>query len=326
MPVPNVGLYSQSASLNLTRVVPDDPTSAPCPANNVTVANRPYFKVLGGDIISLGTNSVVAGWNQFGGTYPGCTAPVISNGQCGAGVEGFLLAANQTLGVKSGLALGGTRAATLSNTSGNATWGGAYGDTGGFFSAPSYGPSASATDPGPTLATGAGGITVPANTKVEYYRAGSVRITGSGIRYAPGAYGNMNIIPHFRLIATGDIYISSSVTQLDGEYISTGGSVYTCHDADAWGSPINTSATNIYAACSANNLVVNGSLVGRSVRLTRTKGTLRNATDTDITTNSTNIAEIIQFSPEIYLSPSPNGVVEEVGSTYDSLSALPPLL
>jgi hypothetical protein len=314
--LPAIGQYTQSAVATFTAVIPDDQTTANCTGSaTIATVNRPYFKVLGGDIVSVSTTAAVEGWNQFGGTYPGCAVAVVTNGNCGSGVEGLLLAANTTAGIKSGLGLSGPKAATLSNTAGSATWGGAFGSTAGFFTAPAY---PVAADSGATLAaTG-----IPANQSVVHYHNGSVTITGN-VTYNPAAYGNIKQIPHFRLIATGDIYIAPGVTQLDGEYISTGGSIYTCHNG-AWGSPIDTSITNIYTACEANNLVVNGALIAKSIHLTRVKGTLRNAVETDTTTNRANIAEIIQFSPELYLSPGTTTNVS-VGGAYDKLSALPPL-
>jgi hypothetical protein len=237
----------------------------------------------------------------------------------------MVIAAGITNGVKSNQkesVIGPLKYTTLSNTVGDPSWGGAFGTPN--FAAPVY-----TTAGAVALAPGswAGNPNVPANTRVTYTVAGNLRITGNVV-YAPAAFGNLSSLPHIRVLVSGDIYIDPSVTQLDGEYIATG-AVYTCHSA-AWSVPI---AANqyIYGTC-ATPLTVNGALIGRTIKLTRTAGTLRAANGGDVIWNGSsypsqaNVAELIKFTPEIYLSAPGTTPTFPAGANYDSIVSLPPLL
>jgi hypothetical protein len=308
----------------------------------VGVVGRPYFKVRGGDLVSYGTS--VRGFNQYGRTFDpvsGCTGAVV--GRCGAGVEGGIQANGSVGGVASGYR--GTQSPALKSRTIANTLGGAFGAWGGGYAgivpaAPDYEiPSTATSFPGfgavaPNtirefvgMATLSSGV-VPSGARITVYVDGDVRITGSGITYATAAgYTDRTAIPHFRLIAKGNIYIESSVAQLDGEYIAEG-LVYTCHNS-GWNTPINNA--NIMDPCDNTNLVVNGALIGDSIKLTRTGGHDRYATEADAVysggyINAANIAEIIQFTPELFLArPATSPTNYPVSGKYNSITALPPL-
>jgi hypothetical protein len=315
----------------------------------ITVATRPYFKVLG-DIITISPSAVINGWNQaLGGLGYEPTFPVNIGGSFGAGAQGMILSAGTTSGVTSKFRNpgGSLRSLTMSNTTppGDLTWGGQFGVP---FLMPQ--PALANLRPSATvnavsgIVTGAytlsgntlSGGSIPAGRQVTIYAEGDVRIVpgaANGIVYGNAAgYATRNDIPRFRLIATGNIFVDPAVTQLDGEYIAGNGgvgSVYTCF-APGWSVPIDGVVNNPYGVC-ASTLLVNGSLTGDSIKLTRAVGTLRNAASNDADLigvnsyrNSGNIAEIIQYTPELFLvNPVSSGANSNYG--YDSITALPPL-
>lgn len=104
---------------------------------------------------------------------------------------------------------------------------------------------------------------------------GDVVITGEGIKYAD--WTSTGAIPSFALIVKGNIYISSSVTQLDGLYVAQNGGngkIFTCTNEYSF-----FAAADLYNNCSVNKLQVNGALVADSkVMFLRAKNTLRDIT------------------------------------------------
>lgn len=138
-------------------------------------------------------------------------------------------------------------------------------------------------------------------------------------------------IPSFTLIVKGgDIYINSEVSQLDGLYVAQpdengkGGRIFTC--ATGIGSlPPRSGAGNIKQLC-GGKLTINGAFIARQVRFLRSGGDVSKVTDINEPANSSNIAEVFNFSPETYLS-TPRYL--QRGSTtgrYDSILSLPPVL
>jgi hypothetical protein len=316
---------------------------------------RPYFKVLGGDLISYGTD--VRGYNQQNVTFDPvttCSAAI----RCGSGVETAIQNNGYVVGVPSRYkqASGGPGQKTLTyaNTLGAfyAPWGGGFGA-----GAPTvrYNVPTSATNwtnfaaiPANTnseyrmnsaASQNLPGGTVPSGARVTIYATGNVRIMNNITYTGSGGYANRDAIPHLRIIAQGNIYIDPSVSQLDGEFIALG-QVYTCHNG-TWGAPNgDLTGVNIFGPCSGSTLIVNGGLVGDSIKLTRTTGTRRNAQATDGLTggcaaptavsrgycNTTNIAEIIQFTPELFLArPASSPTNTPISGQYNSITSLPPL-
>lgn len=318
----------------------------------IIVASRPYFKALG-DVITQDPASVINGWNQaLGGLGYEATFPVNAGGNFGAGAQGMILSAGPTTGVASRFRNtgGNPRSFTLANTTppGDLTWGGNFGspllmpaplldnltpvDTTNSIAGIASGMYSLA---GGTLT---GGVIAPGR-QVTIYVNGDVRIVsggGSGITYAnSNSYPNRTTIPRFRLIATGSIYIDPGVTQLDGEYIAgNGGSgnIYTCFAA-GWSAPLDGTTENPYGVC-GGTLIVNGALLADSIKLTRAVGTLRGAqaNDADLLLvgptdyqNASNISEIIQFTPELFLVNPAGPPSDSSPNRYDSITALPPL-
>lgn len=314
-----------------------------CQATTVDFVYQPYFKVLGGDIVSFGTD--VTGRNQRGVTFsPAAPCAASANtGQCGAGAETAIQSNGNVTGVTSAykraaVATASLKRLTFANTSG--TWGGAFNaspppvlnftipaSAGAF---PGLAGVANNTvreyvNSGSSFAGG----TVATGARVTVYVNGNVRITGNVVYSGSGSYSVSTAVPHFRLVAKGDIYVSSGVSRLDGEYIAEG-SLYTCHNA-GWATPIASATANFYTSCN-NSLTVNGTLVGDNIKLTRTLGHYRNAATNDGSwcgaayCGGGNIAEVVQFTPELFLSrPAPSRENSPTSGKYNSITSLPPL-
>jgi hypothetical protein len=152
------------------------------------------------------------------------------------------------------------------------------------------------------------------------------------------ADGTSNI-PSFYIVATGNIYVAPSVTELDGVYVAktntsgSGGTIYTCGQSSF--SPL--PAASLYSTCN-QQLIVYGSFIGAQVNLMRTFGSLNNSTSTEDPNGgaprqcdngdfaSDCAAEIFNFSPEVYLSKPAIQAPNNGATSYDAEVDLPPVL
>ena len=183
---------------------------------------------------------------------------------------------------------------------------------------------------------GSGDLTIPLQHQVAVYIDGNI-VIDRNISLATGA-GQTSDMPFFALIVRGNIYIAPNVSRLDGLYIAqpntgqqaTQGRIYTCSNGTT---PY--IATNIASACDDNPLVVNGALVAQQVKFLRTINSLRNTISTGEAPNfadgtGTNAAEVINYTPEMYIAPSPLlDPLSSAGGTglnkYDAIYSLPPV-
>lgn len=101
------------------------------------------------------------------------------------------------------------------------------------------------------------------NGRWTLYVRGDVHITGN-IGFDYGAPSVLNGTPSFGLIASGNIYIDPGVTQLNGFYFA-GGRVNTCA-----ANSTTTLLNGLSVAQCGQQLVVNGLLMGNSMRFSRT--------------------------------------------------------
>lgn len=115
----------------------------------------------------------------------------------------------------------------------------------------------------------------------------------------------------------GDINISPEVTRLDGLYFAKG--------------TINTCYTSNVSLCN-RKLTINGALIANRVNFGRTIGDIgsidASAGDANQTPSSGGIAEVIDFTPNIYLVLSRISRTTDLRSnnSYDSIVGLPPIL
>lgn len=354
---PSPGTYNVSVLINFTDGV-SAPGSVPCSAT-ITVYAKPYLKTFGADVSAGGTFSPAGSdcptTPTGGGIYTFTKTGTNNSGASSQFGVLALLSVNQFYSSARRTALNvppnappiGTTFANTTNA-GDPTYGGGFGGSGpcitdyyigtqdpnlptstfGSFVA-GGGRQRYSMAPG-TLATG-GGLTVPVGTQAAIYIDGDVFISGSGISFAglPPAPNTRSQMPNFALIVRGNIYISNSVTTLDGLYVAQpeiadpdlGGRIYTC--------AINIgqfyAANQLQGSCNSK-LTVNGALVARQIKFYRTPGTVKDSTTTEASTSG-NIAEVINFTPEMYMAPTalmdPNGGTSS--GPYDSIYSLPPV-
>ena len=162
-----------------------------------------------------------------------------------------------------------------------------------------------------------GANTLSLSKDIVIYVDGNVSINDNQT-YTTSGWNTVSAIPNLKIIASGDIYISPKVTQLDGTYIATG-SIYTCSYTEqdyTAGNYANLANVKKYvngtpSPC-LSNLLVNGSLIAKSIYLQRTYGNVGAATPT--------AAETINYGPEDWLAT----VTTNTG-TVDSYQELPPV-
>jgi hypothetical protein len=153
--------------------------------------------------------------------------------------------------------------------------------------------------------------TLSAGKQISIYVNGNVSINGN-ITYTTTGWTNIASIPNLRIVATGDIYISPDVTQLDGVYIAKG-SIYDCSYTEQnfttaiFGSLPKGKYVNGTAPANSpclSQLTVNGSLIAKTVNFQRTSGNI----------NTGSPAETINYGPEDWLAPNivNNGTVNAI--------------
>ncbi len=171
------------------------------------------------------------------------------------------------------------------------------------------------------------GATIPVASHQARYFEGNVHIYGNQI-YAnsdssPG-WTRVEDIPSQFIIVKGNIDIDPFVTRLDGIYIAqpddsgNGGIINTCANSHNVVPPV--------SSC-GQQLVINGGFIARQVRFKRTGGDINAATANE-PASSASIAEVFNFSPEVYLSPLHSTLTNGGGATtkYDYITSLPPVL
>ena len=328
-----------------------DGASGSTPASatvSILVTRKPYLRVYGGDVVSgigfepsctKNSSSQISAYNRgSSGGYGGAGAQfgVQAYGAVDQFVSAMLRGSNPTP----------PKGLTFANTSG--TYGASFGDapcirdysatlaayhsnapaipTGVIFgTSGNWDPDLPFGNPGYGYRQRTGDLTLVAGTIESgthrvIYVDGNVAITGN-VFYA--GYGSQDQIPSFYLIVRGNIYIQGPVSNLDGVFVAqpkadgTGGVIYTCASGFA---PAPTN--QLYANCS-NKLTINGAFIANQVKFLRTVGTqsLSNANEAS---NSANIAEVFNFSPELWLT-SP-GLVTGGTIQLDSITSLPPVL
>lgn len=329
------GVYNIQAKLQ----IPSDPP--PC-STPVSIGLKSYLKTFGGEVMTggavgsgsctpdSGRGGIHAWTGQRGSDYVGASAQLTVSSLLT--INEFYSASNRPANQPKGL--------TIANT-GSATYGGARGD--GRCLTDYYNDTRDASinrgnwtgsisaGRGQYFASGGttniNGLTVPVGSQAAIYVEGDVMVRNNIVYSAAGSWAQS---PYLVIIAQGDIRIAGNVTRLDGLYISQGGTIYTCAQ-----SPGNLyDASNVFDNC-RNQLVVNGGLVSNDIRFLRMNGTLRDAVVGESIANGGNIAEIINYTPEMYLAPSPlrrpassagSGAINPnaVGA-YQSIKSLPPI-
>jgi len=319
------------------------------PPVSVKIADQPYMKVYGGDVMAgsgfitsgsttcvYGVTSNVIGWNW----------PTSSPSYSGAGnefaafafgaINGFATDQNSSRGSGIGLSFANI------NTSITAPINPGAGEFGGSFNPVNCAPNFYSTMPATTVSP------VPVNnlTSQAYYNNGDLTINGGNIQDSQhpviyvngnvyisgninlgtrsgGNWANISDIPSFELIVKGNIYISSGVTNLDGIYIAQGGTIYDCSTGP--GTQASPQDPSFYNICN-QKLTINGSFIGTNVDLMRTGGTLyQSAGDSSAAGGgaASKATEIFNYNPAIWLGLTTNNTKLD---NYNSIISLPPVL
>lgn len=172
------------------------------------------------------------------------------------------------------------------------------------------------------------------------------------IVYENDSWGSISEIPNVTIVVKGNINISPTVKRIDGmlvaqpkceipQYSGSGA----CFSSNFYKNGVintcsyqNNKVPNYDAPEICNNqLVINGSVIAKKINWYRTQGStvcpdpdlLGNCTEANPNepSSSQSIAEVVDFSPELYLSPL-NLATDNEGPTnsYDSIVSLPPIL
>ena len=317
------------------------------------VVNKPFFKVLNGGIEAGGGFSnggscsgggVLGSWNNDSGMNPEFGASSQLNAVALGNIVGFSSRGS------SGAALSFANTG-VDTSSGDRSYSPALGGNfGGTHCLTPYAPGGGAvSNSGNTVVSGrslAPGQNQTVYVKGNAYITGDITYQGAGGGWTPGK------VPSFTLIATGNIYIDPSVTELDGVYTSqpigmaTGGTIYTCSAGQAGDGIVpykdGVTPATPYAAMASNELydnckrqlTINGSFVAKQVDLMRTFGSLRD--ETPVQTGTTTVtkhdtpAKLVQYSCAVGNQASPYqhshwyGTVDSAGNLVPSIPATCP--
>lgn len=303
------------------------------------VINLPYLNVYGGDVMtgaapaasgacSINNAAGAYSWNQYGAGYAGAGSEYAV--QALAQIEEFGSGMNpSSSNPPTDLSFANSAIAAGKVNPSQGLFGGFFGDSSGAWAcstdytkglgSPISGAAATAQIaalPG-SLANG---------TQTRIYANGDVYISRK-IAYNTSGWGGVTQIPLFELVVTGgNIYVDSSVTQLDGIYVAepsgaVGGKIIDCatNGGGIW-KQVDPTVNGFYSTCN-KQLVINGAFVAKQVLFGRTNGSLGQAAVGD-SLGANHDAEVFNYTPEIWLPRS----ATTPSDTYDAITALPPVL
>ncbi len=184
-----------------------------------------------------------------------------------------------------------------------------------------------------TIGNGAGPVTLTSpglqdGKRIVVYVNGDVLLKGNKFGYQNNNWGNIAQIPSIYIIASGNIYINSDVSQLDGVYIAqqsgggtTTGEIYTCA-TDANLNMLRNPA-ELFNQC-GKKLTINGAFIAKQVHLLRHTGSVSESVPQE-TSGSAKISEVFNYSPELFLTQGGGMPSESRSVQIDSLVSLPPV-
>ncbi|MCA9328535.1 hypothetical protein KC959_02090, partial [Candidatus Saccharibacteria bacterium] len=148
---------------------------------------------------------------------------------------------------------------------------------------------------------------------------GDLVINGDITYSGAGSWSAIEQIPLVRLYANNIYVIGGSDRVLDGMYVARDG-FYTCSNGTA-AYDFATSTAAYLAAC-RNKLTVNGAVIAKRIYPHRAVGNLGAGTVAE-GAGSGNVAEVFNFSPELYLALIAEGR-SNVNGKFDAILSLPP--
>ena len=156
--------------------------------------------------------------------------------------------------------------------------------------------------------------------KTMIFVNGDVEITGN-ITLSSSGWTNVAQIPNLYIVSNGNIFIDSSVTNLQGVYVAqanpstTKGDIFTCTNGYSM-----YASSALFANCSSQ-LNVTGAFVANEIRFERTKGTQSGIGADNVP------AEYFHYPTTTWLQqPSLNSDTLPTNPVFDSITALPPVL
>lgn len=308
------------------------------------VINMPYLNVYGGDVMtgaapaaggacSINNAAGAYSWNQYGAGYAGAGSEYAV--QALAQIEEFGSGMNpSSSNPPTDLSFANSAIAVGKVSPSQGLFGGFFGDSSGAWTCGvSYTKGLGSPISG-AAATAQIANLAPAGTsptqigdgqQIRIYANGDVYIARD-IAYQNGSWPKIDQIPVFELVVTGgNIYIDSSVTQLDGIYVAepsgvTGGHIIDCAtNAGGIYKQVDPTVNNFYSTCN-KKLTINGAFVAKQTLFGRTNGSLGQAAAGD-SLSSNHDAEVFNYTPEIWLPRS----ASTPSDTYDAITALPPI-
>ncbi|TXG77334.1 hypothetical protein E6P97_02025 [Patescibacteria group bacterium] len=306
----------------------------------ISVTQKPYLRVWGGDVLVGCSGSTVWGTTASDPGRGKILAFSRSNGtlnrgsgsgstllvQALQGIEGFSSSQRAGMPMDSYLTLANSGSGV------DTTWGGSYGGSqcaSDFYAVASASPG---TFPGMPTASGSytyagpvtlSGAAIPAGRNITIYVDGDVTITGN-ITYAGAStgWGSLSDIPAFKLVAKGNIKVSRTVSELSGTYVAqpqdggNGGTIYTCTN----GITVLSAPAPLISQCSSP-LTVYGAFIAKSVKFLRLSGSLNSSVSPTDSAATSTAAEKFIYGPEAWMKAPATSVG---AGAYDSITSLPP--
>ena len=170
------------------------------------------------------------------------------------------------------------------------------------------------------------GGAIPNGRRIVIVAVGDVTINGN-ITYANSSWNDTADIPLLRVYARGDLKIDHSVSTITGVFYSGesgSGQIWTCTDGATVLTPEPATVDAMADLCDDTKLTVFGALIGGKTNFYRTTGDIESAAVGEPYT-SANIAEVIVFSPEVYLALlAEQGLPTISVDRVDAIRSLPP--
>lgn len=280
-------------------VTPDGTTITPTGTHCAPIVRKPYINVQNGDVNTTCSNGTIkAFWNTTFANGSGTQLAVFG----GSSIDQFVSAFGRT-------GPGPLKGLTFSNV-GFSAYGRAFGGDVGDCSTNVVIPTGIPNSGNRTFATMQDAVDSPFYREGVLYINGNLTINGNFTYPAWGSFADM---PYFKAAVTGNIYINSTASTINGVY-SANGTIYTCTEN---GTPPATIAT-IANSCLGSTLTVNGALEATSIKYLRLRGS---------TAAVGQPAETIIYDPLIWLKAIKSSSVPVPGSTnFDAYTTMPPIL
>ncbi|MES2971655.1 MAG: hypothetical protein V4702_05010 [Patescibacteria group bacterium] len=315
-------------NVNVTMTLSGGPVLSPggnC-TNTIRITNKPYARFYGGDMrvgCGVGSTSTLIGYNTGTGQGAGVQLAALAAQQ----IKDFTSATGRTSpGPPNGL--------SFANNAAAGTYGGLFGEV---IDCPANpyedvpGDAIELLDP----------VTAASFTaKKSHKYSGNLQLTLSGfaaantalfvdgdvyindLTYDTAAVADIKDMPHITLVAKGNVYISNTLSQVDG-IIEAGGKIYTCA-VPSGGILVAPTSAQIGNDCNSK-LTVNGALISPQMRFFRSFGSLSKGTPAEPSA-STNIAESVNYNPADWFLPAPFTTKNNCDCSIQSATSLPPIL